>query len=90
MKGKNMREFLLGMAVIAIVVASVSLYEMQNGSLVERLGAALGLTVAAWAMSLGTLRLLAARAVVGIVALLAGLLVLYSVDAIGVFEQVGF
>jgi hypothetical protein len=90
MKRQITREYLLGMALIAIVVVSVSLYQMDGGSLAEKLAAALGITVACWAMSVGTIRLLAARAVVGIVALLAGLLVLYSVDAAGLFEQVGF
>ena len=86
----DIRDTLIGMLVLAAVVLPISLYEMELGALLERFAAAAVLMVASWAMCLGSLRLLARGALLGITAMLAGLLLLYGFDVLGGFEQVGF
>lgn len=83
------RDTLLGLAVLAMTILPVALYQMEQGSALERLLAALALWGVGCAFAVGVVRVITSRAIVGIAMLVLGLLVLYGLDAAGVFESVG-
>lgn len=84
-----LKETVMALALLAIPVLPVSLWEMPAGSWTDKGLAALVLLLAAWALSVGVIEVLDRRVRTGIIALVAGLLLLAGCDAVGVFDAVG-
>ncbi|HKI97498.1 MAG TPA: hypothetical protein VKB51_03385 [bacterium] len=89
MNREELKESLLALALLAIPVLPVAIWQMQDGSALARMGAALALLVSAWGLSLGSIKVLTSKAIVGTAALALGLLFLLGCSAAGVFEAVG-
>ena len=89
MNRETFKQELIMLGLLAIPVLPVSLWEMPEGSLIERAGAALALLAAAWVLTLGTINVLTSKALSGAAALALGLLLLAGFQAAGVFSAVG-
>jgi hypothetical protein len=89
MHREDTRDTLLSLLLLAIPVVPVALYEMEVGSLLERLGATLALWAITCALCFGTVRVVTSRALLGATALALALLALYGLHLGGVFEAVG-